>query len=56
MCVELNALFVRLSIKTKLQVFGLPSSSDVLRLRDEMTKGRISTRKLVMDPQSIEAP
>jgi len=50
---ELNALFVRLSIKTKIQVFGLPSSSDVLRLRDEMTKGRISYAK-ASDGSSID--
>jgi hypothetical protein len=42
---ELNALFPRLSIKSKLEIFGLPSSADVSRLRNDMTEGRISYAK-----------
>jgi hypothetical protein len=42
---ELNLLFARLSINAQLQVVGLPSSMDILKLRNEMTEGRISYSK-----------
>jgi len=49
---ELNSLFQRLSIEIELQVFGLPSSADVSRLRNAMTEGRISYAKAI-DASSI---
>ena len=42
---EVNGLFPRLSITSKLEVSGLPSSSEIVRLRNEMAEGRISYAK-----------
>jgi hypothetical protein len=42
---ELNALFRRLNIEAEIQIVGLPSAKEILRLRTAMTEGSISYAK-----------
>jgi hypothetical protein len=42
---ELNSLFARLSIRSHLQLVGLPSANDVLQLRNAMIEGHVSYAK-----------
>jgi hypothetical protein len=43
--VELNKLFVRLSIRAELRVSGLPSASEILDFRNKMVEGTITFAK-----------